>query len=328
MKILIIQLRQLGDVLLSTPLAQNIKLFHPDWSVYFLTSVQAQDIVSENPFIDKVLSLKKGLKHELEMIYKVRKERFDAILDVQRTGRSKRITLLSKAKLKAAFYKRGNNFPYNKLIKQETKGYTAFERLDLLKALGIHKPKKILPTLYFDKSTKERVKKYLESHGIKSYFVVSPTARKQWKMWHPEEFGKLSEELSKKLNLTAVITYGGSGEKKVALETAKYIENHHIIEKPFPIKEFAALIKLSKFSLGNDSFPSHVAVSQGIKTVVICGPTGGWFPDRNNILLIYKGLDCQPCNNPEKCSYNLACYRELSYKEVLPKILKFIREER
>ena len=327
MKILIIQLRQLGDVLLSTPLAQNIKIFYPDSSVYFLTSSQAEDIVSENPFIDKVLTLKKGVKHEVEMIYRVRKEGFDAILDVQRTARSKRITLFSKAKIKAAFYKKGNNFPYNTLIKQETKGYTAFERLDLLKAIGIDKPEKLLPSLFFDSSTEERVKNYLINHNIKDYFVISPTARKQWKMWSLEEFGKLADKISKKLNLTAVITYGNREEKEKVKETAEHISNSHIIEKPFSIKEFAALLKLSKFSVGNDSFPSHVAVSQGVKTVVICGPTSGWYPEHKNVLLIYKGLDCQPCNNPEKCPFNLACYRELSHEEVLPRVLKFVSEQ-
>ena len=327
MKILIIQLRQLGDVLLSTPLAQNIKIFYPDSSVYFLTSSQAEDIVSENPFIDKVLTLKKGVKHEVEMIYRVRKEGFDAILDVQRTARSKRITLFSKAKIKAAFYKKGNNFPYNTLIKQETKGYTAFERLDLLKAISIDKPEKLLPSLFFDSSTEERVKNYLINHSIKDYFVISPTARKQWKMWSLEEFGKLVDKISKKLNLTAVITYGNREEKEKVKETAEQISNSHIIEKPFSIKEFAALLKLSKFSVGNDSFPSHVAVSQGVKTVVICGPTSGWYPEHKNVLLIYKGLDCQPCNNPEMCPFNLACYRELSHEEVLPRVLKFVSEQ-
>ncbi len=324
MKILIIQLRQLGDVLLSTPLAQNIKIFYPDSRVYFLTSTQAQEIITENPFIDEVMALEKGIKHEMEMIHRVRKERFDAVLDVQRTARSKRITLFSKAKIKAAFYKNRNNFPYNTLIKQETRGYTAFERLDLLKAIGIDKPKKVLPSLFFDNITEERVKKYLQDHNIGNYFVLSPTARKEWKMWSLKEFGKLTSELSKKLNLTAVITYGSRSEREKAEETAKYIPNSHIIEKPFSIKEFAALIRLSKFSVGNDSFPSHVAVSQGIKTIVICGPTSGWYPESRNVLLIYKGLSCQPCNSPEKCPYNLACYRELSHKEVLPKVLKFI----
>jgi len=326
MKILIIQLRQLGDVLLSTPLAQNIKTFYPESNVYFLTSTQAREIVSENPFIDKVLTLKNGLKYEIEMIYKVRKERFDAILDVQRTARSRRITLFSKAKIKAAFYKKGDSFPYNTLIKQRTTGYTAFERLDILKAIGIDKPEKLLPSLFFDSTTEEKVKNYLQNHNIKKYFVVSPTARKQWKMWSPEEFGKIADKISKKLNLTALIIYGNRNERDKAEETAKHISNSHLIEKPFSIKEFAALMSLSEFSLGNDSFPSHVAVSQGIKTIVICGPTSGWYPEHKNILLIYKGLDCQPCNNPEKCPFNLACYRELSHEEILPKVLKFIND--
>jgi len=325
MKILIIQLKQLGDVLLSTPVAENIKYFYPKSTVHFLTSPKAEEIVRDNPFIDKILILKDGAINEIKMIAEIRKENYGAILDIQRTGRSKRLALFSKAKIRAAF-KEKNNWPfYNIEITKTTHGYTAFERLDILKAIGINKPKRVMPKLHFSKETEEKILSYLNERNIDKYFVVSPTARKPIKMWDVEEFGKLANILSKNLNLRAIVVYGTEKEREIAGRCASFIEDPFIIEKPLPIKDFTALVKNAEFSLGNDSFASHVAVSQNTKTVVICGPTSGWFPENKNVLLIYKGLSCQPCNNPEKCPYNFACYRTLKHTEIAEKVLNFLK---
>ncbi len=325
MKILIIQLKQLGDVLLSTPLAENVKHFYPDCTVHFLTTKMAKEIVINNPYIDKTLILYDGILNEFKMIKRVANEKYDAILDVQRTARSKRISLFSKAKTRVAFKGKHNKPFYNLEIVEFTNGYTAFERLDLLKAIGIEKPKKILPRLYFPKEIEEKITEYLKRRNIDRYFVVSPTARKITKMWDLEEFGKLSETLSKRFNLKAIVTYGTPPEKQFAIQCAKFTNNSHVLEKPFSIMEFAALVKNAEFSLGNDSFASHVAVSQNTKTVVVCGPTSGWFPEIENVLLIYKGLDCQPCNNPDKCPYDLACYKTLKHSEIVDKVIKFLK---
>ncbi len=326
MKILIIQLKQLGDVLLSTPLAENIKYFYPKATLHFLTSPKAEEIVKDNPFIDKVLTLKDGIANEIKTTKEIRKEKYDVVLDIQRTGRSKRITLLSNAKIRAAFKEKNNLFFYNVEITKTTHGYTAFERLDILKAIGINKPKRVMPKLFFSKETEDRVLNYLKARNIGNYFVVSPTARKPTKMWAAEEFGKLANTLSKNFNLKAVVVYGTESERAVAEKCASFIEDPFVIEKPLPIKEFAALVKNAEFSLGNDSFASHVAVSQNTKTIVICGPTSGWFLENESTLLIYKGLSCQPCNKPEKCPYNFACYRTLKHTEIAERVLNFIKK--
>ncbi len=325
MKILIIQLKQLGDVLLSTPVAENIKYFYPKATLHFLTSPKAEEIVKDNPFIDKVLILKDGIPNEIKTIKKIRNENYDAILDIQRTGRSKRITFLSNAKIRAAFKEKNNLFFYNVEITKTTHGYTAFERLDILKAIGINKPNRVMPKLFFSKETENRVLNYLKARNISNYFIVSPTARKPTKMWDAEEFGKLANILSKDLNLKAVIVYGTKSERVIAEQCASFIEDPFVIEEPLPIKDFAALVKNAIFSVGNDSFASHVAVSQNTKTIVICGPTSGWFLENENTLLIYKGLNCQPCNNPDKCPYDFACYKTLKHTEIAERVLNFIK---
>ncbi len=314
----------MGDVLLSTPLAEAVKTYMKDCTVHFLTSEASYDIVSGNPYIDKVLIIKNGIKGEMSALKSVIKERYDAIIDVQRTGRSKRITLFSFAKSRIAFKKGKENFYYNKLIEQTVNGYTVFERMELLKGIGIEPKEEFMPRLFFSKNDMQNVKEYLNEEKIGDFFVIAPTARKREKMWSAEEFGKLAERIRLKTNLTPVVVYGTESERNTALSCLGHIKNAHIIKKPFSIKEFAALVKLSSLFVGNDSFPAHVAVSQKTKTIVVCGPTSGWFVENENTALVYKGLECQPCNDYKSCRFDMLCYSSLNHNEVFNKIEHFI----
>ena len=56
-KILIIQLRQLGDVLLTTPCVQTIKKDSPDHHITFLSHAMGCHVLAENPYIDDHLYL-------------------------------------------------------------------------------------------------------------------------------------------------------------------------------------------------------------------------------------------------------------------------------
>jgi ADP-heptose:LPS heptosyltransferase len=123
-----------------------------------------------------------------------------------------------------------------------------------------------------------------------------------------------------------IIVYGSENEKDIALKAKQFTKDALVIEKPFSIKEFAVLIKLANFFLGNDSFAGHVATSQNTISVIICGPTSGWFLENEKTFLVYKGLKCQPCNDPKHCKYNLACYKTLKHEEILDKITDFLKQ--
>jgi len=70
MKILLIQLRQLGDVLLTSTLPKVIKEYFPHYTVHFLTLSNASSLVSDNPYIDRTHLLEKGLLSEILTVFK------------------------------------------------------------------------------------------------------------------------------------------------------------------------------------------------------------------------------------------------------------------
>ena len=167
------------------------------------------------------------------------------------------------------------------------------------------------------------MKEDLKKHGVKKFFIIAPTARKKNRMWDPEYFGRLVNLIPQTNNYAPIVVYGPN-EKEMALKCFNVIKTGHIIEKSFPIKEFASLVHMSEFIIGNDSFASHMGVSLRKKGIVILGPNSGWFVENENTLLVTKGLDCQPCGDYKSCRYSLSCYRSLMPEEVFEKIGKFI----
>ncbi|TCK06529.1 glycosyltransferase family 9 protein [Phorcysia thermohydrogeniphila] len=327
MKTLIIQLHQLGDILLSSALCRAVKEHVKGAEVHFLTSPTGAEIVRNNPYIDSVVVLERGIVPELKTAFRVRKEKYELLIDPQRTGRTKRLSLLSGAKKKVAFKKKGDNFYYDVLVEYKKTGYTVWDRLELLKGAGINVKKKYYPELFLTEEELESGRKVLKKLGLeeKGFFVVVPTSRRMNRAWEPEKFGVLSNFIAKKTGFIPLICYA-PGEEEYAEKAFSQLKEGLNLPSPLPIRTFAAVVSFCAFFVGNDSFSSHLSFSLKKKTIVILGPNEGWFPENERILKVKKGLTCQPCNNWKKCKKNLACYRELSPEEAFSQIENWISQ--
>ena len=84
--ILIIQLRQIGDVLLTTPAAEVLKANFPEASLDFLTEPPADQVLKDNPFIDTVLAYDR--RSPLKWLLKVRAAKYGLVVDFMSNPRS------------------------------------------------------------------------------------------------------------------------------------------------------------------------------------------------------------------------------------------------
>ena len=90
--ILIIRRDNIGDLVCTTPLIEGVKIAYPDAKVYLLINKVSQDVVKNNPHLEKVFVYKKakhkaknettlGVYFERLMIFlKLRKIKFDAVI--------------------------------------------------------------------------------------------------------------------------------------------------------------------------------------------------------------------------------------------------------
>ncbi|HEV8512208.1 MAG TPA: glycosyl transferase, partial [Cyclobacteriaceae bacterium] len=61
MKILVVRFSSIGDIVLTTPVVRCLKTQIDDAEVHYVTKVQYQSILQDNPYIDKLFFLKESL---------------------------------------------------------------------------------------------------------------------------------------------------------------------------------------------------------------------------------------------------------------------------
>ena len=81
-RILVIKLRAVGDVLLSTIVLQNIRKAFPAAVLDVLTETPSADIVRSHPAVSEVLVYDRHAMSGLELIRMVRRRRYDVVFDL------------------------------------------------------------------------------------------------------------------------------------------------------------------------------------------------------------------------------------------------------
>ncbi|MBK5214035.1 MAG: glycosyltransferase family 9 protein [Flavobacteriaceae bacterium] len=106
-KILVIQNKRIGDVLISSVIANNIKKVFPESEVTYFVYEYTAGVLENNPFIDRVISVKekelKKLTKLFQTISKIKKEKYDIIFDPYSKFQSRMICLLSGAEYRIGF---------------------------------------------------------------------------------------------------------------------------------------------------------------------------------------------------------------------------------
>ena len=137
--ILVIQLRRLGDVILTTPALDALKKKFPDAKLDFLVEKPGAEAVAGNPAIDETLVYDaEGPLGALSWAFKIRARRYDWVIDFLANPRTALIAALSGAAVKAGPAHVARRWAYNvKMIQSTETCYAALEKVRWLSALGV-----------------------------------------------------------------------------------------------------------------------------------------------------------------------------------------------
>ncbi len=108
-KALIIQNKFIGDVLVASLLAKNLKRIIPNIEVHFFCYDTAKAVLEQNPYIDKIIYFEdhrlKNIGVLTEYAWEIRKEKYDYLFDLYSKLQSRYITLFSGAQTKISYDK-------------------------------------------------------------------------------------------------------------------------------------------------------------------------------------------------------------------------------
>lgn len=321
-KILVIQLRRIGDVILTLPAVNALHNAFPNAQVDFLVEKPADQIIKNSPGISNVVVYNK--KQHFKAILNIRAQKYDWVIDYLGNPRSILITALSGAKIKAGINDVFWRFLYNYKLKRKQAGdYIASEKIKQLEPLGVKfAPLQTLPVIKLTPQNIEEGKAELKKLGLlnhKPLIAFAPASRRITRQYPKEHYINLAKMLVNGLK-TKVIVFWGPGEKKLAQEICnKAGKGVYLAPDTKTLNELAALLVNCNLLITNCNGPKHIALAVGTKTLTIHGSSDPkvWTPHNNkNHRAIYnKAIGCSPCRS-NQCLNSVKCLAQIEHEEV------------
>jgi ADP-heptose:LPS heptosyltransferase len=276
-RLLLVQLKWMGDVILTTPAIREARRAFPDARIDFVTSEAGAAALEGNPHLDHIYVWRgRGIRHSLGLFREIfRQPRYDAAIDFRSTTRDLLFVLASRARQRIGVRGRGPRvYAYTKLFDKEKRGvYMARQKLDFLRGVGIEPDDDADLSLEMVSGPRERAwaQDTLARVGLagKSPIVaLSPVTRMPYKQWGVErwaEIGDLVVELGGHVLITS-----GPGELEQAQAVAAHMRHPAVYDYGRTnIRQLLALYEHCSLWVGNDGGAKHIAVSAGVPTISV-----------------------------------------------------------
>jgi ADP-heptose:LPS heptosyltransferase len=325
-RFLVIQLRQIGDVVLTTPIPHILKAERPGCRVVFLTEAPSHLLLEGNPHIDRVVvgDRKGGWREMLRVARELRREGFDAVLDFMGNPRSAVLAFLSGARVRISYPVQGRGILYTHRVRPS--GWAVEHKKALLRPLGIQSAWD-RPEIFLSSAEKQwaqaRRQEWLGGR-FRRLVTVDPSHRRPLRRWPAPHYGALCRMMQEHL-LAVPLVLRGPGEEAVADEVVAASGGRAVKSPPTTLREMAALVSAADLHVGNCSAPRHVAVGVGVPSFTIMGATNaGWTHPAQEHTHLALGLECQPCNF-KTCPKDLACLTGLTPDRVFQELESWTR---
>jgi lipopolysaccharide heptosyltransferase II len=326
---LVIKLRAIGDVVMSTIVIENLHRAFPHAAIDYLTEAAAAEVVQGHPLLRRVLVLDRTVWEKkkwparwlanLSFLQSVRHENYDLVLDFFGNPRSALITLWSAAPLRVGYDYRIRRWAYNRVVtSRANEMHEADWHLDALTALGIPVVSHALHVA-FGRPDEEKARAFLHPLGWPTVPIVAINFSGGWpaKRWPLHRFAQLTEAIAERYPVRFIAVWG-PGEKEGAERLAAASRASITPTPATSLKELAALLHKTSIMVTNDSGPMHIAAAVGTPCVAIFGPTNprlqGPYGDRH-VVVRNETLACLGCNRLA-CSHT-SCMEKLPVSDVL-----------
>ena len=325
-RILLIQLRAIGDVILTTPALRVLKRHFPDADIDFITTPAPAEILAGNPNLHEIILYPyraNDFAGFLKFCVKLYRNKYDISVDYLGTTATAVMSLASRAPRRVGYRLRFRRCFYTH-HEQNYRGdvYNALTKFSLLKPLGISE-EETDTEIFVTPEAAEWADQLFDLMGWKDEEVIalSPAAKRQARQWLPERFAEVARWLMSRGH-RIVLTWG-PGERDYVAGVARLIGSPDLLLPQTTLMQLAALLQRCRLLVCNCGGTKHIAVAVGTPTLTIHGPTDPrvWTPQGDaRHAYVRAELDCLDCGKRE-CE-PLKCMAAVSAEQVIQKILE------
>ncbi|GIX46473.1 MAG: glycosyl hydrolase [Candidatus Tectimicrobiota bacterium] len=326
--VLLVRLSSIGDILLTTPVLRLLRQACPQARLDFALKAPYADLLRANPCVDRLLLVPPG-ESLRAMWRRLRQQRYDLVLDWQRTLRSRVLLWGVRATHRLAYNKRTVrrallvHLGWN-LLRPPLAVPELYARP--LRRLGLTAP---LPPLemHLTPESQAAAAAYLEqalpAGQRQPLLAVAPGARWATKRWPAERFAAVAQALAD-AHGAAVVLLGDADDVPLAQAICQQLRAPVLDGTGrLSLMQTAALLQRCRLLLSNDSGLMHLAAALRVPVVAVFGPTVaefGFYPFQATAQVVSLALPCRPCSTKgsRRCPrQHHQCMRGLSSEQVL-----------
>ncbi len=299
MKFLIIQTAFIGDVVLATALIEKLNETFPESSIDFVLRKGNEPLLAGHPHLRQVLVFdkqKSKYRNLFGLLSRIRREKYDYVINAQRFFASGLLTAFSGAKHTIGFNKNPLSFLFSKSVPHtisalDTDAHEVKRNHALIQEITDDQVAR--PRLYPSDVDYEKVKLDIP------YFCIAPASVWFTKQWPAEKWIALIRKMPP---AHKVFLLGAPGDKALCEAIKQECPDHliDIVAGKLSFLESAALMKGAVMNYVNDSAPLHFASAVNAPVAAIyCSTVPGFgfgpLSDKSFVFETTEELTCRPC---------------------------------
>lgn len=286
--ILIVNIRLIGDVILTTPLISLLHSICPGASIDLLVNRGTGEFLEKDPRVRKVIYSEKWKSSSagpassyLSHVFR----KYDLALSMNTGDRGAVAILAASRHYRVGYYDATKavssvirRLLFSHPIPFDEDLHVVLRCGQIAKALGLQYGR-LDVKLFWDESDQAKVMSKLADGNLSGpYLVIHPFARWRYKYWEISRFCEVSDRLARVHGLQPVWTSSPDPEEIALLQAAATgcSIKPLLIPGTFSLNQMACLLKGAALYIGLDTAITHIAASTGVPMVALYGPTELW----------------------------------------------------
>ncbi len=331
-RILVVSLRRLGDVLLTTPLIRSLRRAWPDATIDALVFADTAGILRGNPDLNAIVAMPvlPAMTQSLALAARLFRK-YDLAVSTQPGDRPTFFAFIAGRIRVGPIEPNGGGLKrlaYRRGLPIERGVHRVEENLRLADLLGIVRMPDVVCPHYADAS------------GVPAgpYAVIHAAPMFRYKQWSKSGWRELAAALAAR-GLPVIATGGPAKAERQYLDEVWSGSPVTRLDGRLDWAQLAGVLSKARVYIGPDTSVTHLAAAAGCPTIALYGPTdprlwGPWpvgglqsswaaagtIQNRGNVWLVQNSLPCMPCQL-EGCERRLdsysACLDEMASAQVI-----------
>ena len=296
MRILVLQLKRIGDLILTTPALWALRQNLPKAHIALAVEAGCREMLPAIDYVDDTLVYERR-GDNAKMWRHLLLRHYDTCLDFTGTDRSALFAVLSKAGRRMTFEwvqrSRFRHVFYNGFVASSVReNHTVDHYLHLLRGLNLPAGRENPIKLNLPEWAPRKARQLLDEAGVKGPFaLVHPGTARPEKYWSAARWAEVIQWCESHLQMPCVLTGSPDGHEQnhlTAIKEAYPAAGERDLSGYLDLMTLTALTRSASLVLTVDSAPMHMAGSFGTPQVALFGPTNPfhWRPRHDRAIII------------------------------------------